>query len=213
MGGVRRGVAVAFPAVLVAGLVLWGAAAFACTNLATINLSSSYGHPGDRITIVGTSFPVPRAQGSTPTPVTIHWGAIDGPAIGTVVPDRTGLISLTFTVPEAAPGNVVIVGVQRRALVNPETPEAPPIGVVDEPGTPARATFRVLAPGEHAPVRVVGADFAAMSEPPGTTALFVLIMLLGTISLSLFAGGAIAFVHQVRLRRATPEPWRTWGYY
>src|SRR5437588_2792342 len=90
---------VASATVAVASAVFLAAGAFACTNLATISPSADSGQPGDSITIVGTSFPVPRAAGATPTSVMIRWSAVDGQVLATVVPDRVGTISATFTVP------------------------------------------------------------------------------------------------------------------
>lgn len=201
-GGRRAAVA----ATLGAALLVWGAAAFACTNLATMTLSSTTGHPGDTVTLVGTSFPVPRSTSTAPpTPVVLKWRSIDGPVLATALPDRTGSISATFRIPPSEPGHVVILGVQRRETFNPDNPDAPPF-VQDEPGTPARASFRVLGPGEMAaPVRVPAAH--AVTGGEGTTALIVLMVLFGAVALSLFAGGVIAFLHQVRSRRMTPQRW------
>ncbi|MGH9222684.1 MAG: hypothetical protein ACRD2W_02525 [Acidimicrobiales bacterium] len=210
MRGAGRAVR-SFAAPLAIVAVLWGAAAYACTNLATMTLSSGAGHPGDTITLIGTSFPVPRTAGSTPTQVVVRWKSLDGPIIGTVTPDRTGTISMTFTVPQAAPGNIVILGTQRRELTAGS--DATPTAYVDEPGTPARATFRVLAAGELPPIRTPSADFSVVRGEQGSTAMSVLMVLFGAVSLSLFAGGVIAFLYQMRLRRMTPQPWRTWGYY
>ncbi len=189
-----------------AGLVLlWAAAAFACTNLATITLSAAAARPGDTLTLVGTSFPVPRATSNVaPTPVELRWKSADGPLLATLVPDRAGTISATFTVPPSEPGNVVIMGFQRRAIPDPVDPDGPP-RVVDEPGTPARATIRVLAPGEMAPSTKVGVNFAAGHEGMGTTALIVLMVAFGAVALSLFAGGVMAFLYQVRWRRPVPQ--------
>ncbi|HVL29022.1 MAG TPA: hypothetical protein VM390_12790 [Acidimicrobiales bacterium] len=204
----RRGVVTAVVAALALAL---GATAFACTNLATMTLSAPAGHPGDTITLVGTSFPVPRAASTaSPTPVVLRWKSGDGPVLATVVPDRTGSISATFQVPPSEAGHAVIIGVQRREVVNPENPDAPPV-VLDEPGTPARATFRVLAPGEAAPPARTPVSLAATSSE--TTGLFVLMVLFGAVSLSLFVGGVMAFMHQVRSRRVmAPVPWppREW---
>src|SRR5205085_4577188 len=41
-----------------AATVIAGAAAFACTNLATLNLSSAAGKAGDTVTVTGSSFNV-----------------------------------------------------------------------------------------------------------------------------------------------------------
>jgi hypothetical protein len=214
-GAPRRVRRVRVAAAVVAGFaVLLGAAsvAFACSNLATISTSAESGHTGDTITLIGTSFPVPRSAGSAPTSVVIHWGAIDGPVVATVVPDRTGTISATFTVPPSQPGNVVILAVQRRGIPDPNGPaDAPPKFFVDEPGTPARATFRVLAAGETAVPSPIGSDdFVGAGTDDGGTATVVLMVLFGAVSLSLFAGGVIAFLHQVGSKRtsARAQPWR-----
>jgi hypothetical protein len=176
--------------------------AFACTNLATISLSSGFGHPGDKVTIIGSSFPVPRPTSATPaTPVVIRWKSIDGPVIADAVPDRTGTISATFTVPQSEPGNVVIVAVQRRPIADPAAPETPPSAFVDEAGTPARASFRILATGELVPTSVPFSSVLATGDGDGgSTALLVLMVLFGAVALSLFAGGVMAFLHQVRTR-------------
>lgn len=209
MRRVKGGLAVGGTASAFVALLAWGAAAFACTNLATISLSSGSGHVGDTITLVGTSFPVPRSSsGAPPTPVVIRWNGADGPMLATVTPDRTGTISATFTVPESEPGNLIIIATQKRPILRPDAPEGAPAGYIDEPGTPARATFLVLAKGELAPIPPVDNDFIGANTDAGTTGVMVLMVLFGTVALSLFAGGVIAFLHQVRSRRyyaALPE--------
>jgi hypothetical protein len=193
-----------------AAFAVVAAAAFACSNLATISLSSGSGRPGDMITLVGTSFLVPRASaGTSPTPVVIHWGASDGPVLATATPDRTGTISATFNVPDGAPGNVIIVATQRRTITSPDNPSV--TITLDEAGTPARTTFRILAPGEATPTSTPIDDFAGATAAgqEGSTAMIVMMVLFGTVALSLFAGGVIAFIHQVRTRRTFPQ---SWGY-
>ncbi|MFP5320099.1 MAG: hypothetical protein ACLGI2_17625 [Acidimicrobiia bacterium] len=200
-----RGRRAALAAALAAIVVVWGAVAFACTNLATMTLSAPAGHPGDTITLVGTSFPVPRAGSSaTTTPVVLRWRSSEGPVLATAVPDRTGSISATFQIPPSEPGHAVIIGVQKRQTFNPDDPDAPAF-VQDEPGTPARASFRVLAAGEMAPpARAPGG--VAVADGEGTTSLIVLIVLFGAVALSLFAGGVMAFLYQMRSRRPVAQP-------
>lgn len=208
-GGNRVGATVATLVAILGAGALWIGPAFACTNLATISLSSGYGHPGDRITLIGTSFPVPRSTSTTPpTPVVVRWKSVEGPIIADAVPDRTGTISATFTVPQSEPGSVVIVAVQRRPVVDAAAPDNPPSTYVDEAGTPARATFRILAIGEFAPTSVAFSPVLATGEgDAGSTALIVLMVLFGAVALSLFAGGVIAFLHQVRIQRPAPARW------
>lgn len=212
LGGARSRPAPAVAAGLAAafGIFVAAATAFACTNLATITLSSAAGHPGDKLTLVGTSFPVPRASAnSAPTPVAIHWRASDGPVLATAVPDRAGTISATFEVPPSEPGNIIIVATQRRTVENADNPSV--TVTVDEAGTPARTTFRILAPGEATPTSTPFDDFggATASGQDGSTALIVMMVLFGAVALSLFAGGVIAFIHQIRSRRSIPQ---SWGY-
>ncbi len=188
---------------LAGGAALWAGSAFACTNLATISLSAAAGHPGDRIVVIGTSFPVSRTM--PPTPVVLRWGTTDGHILAEAVPDRTGTVSATFTVPQGAPGNVLIVAVQRRGVIDPAAPEKPPTTFVDEIGTPARASFRLLALGERAPAPAASSSIG-QSGDAGSTGLIVLMVLFGAVALSLFAGGLIAFLHQLRSRKPTPQP-------
>lgn len=218
--GNRVGATVAVLATVAAvagATVLWVGRAFACTNLATISLSAGFGHAGDTITLIGTSFPVPHpASAALPTPVVVRWRSIDGPIVATAVPDRTGTISATFTVPPSEPGNAVVVAVQRRPAVDtapaapgaPGASDAPPPAYVDEPGTPARATFRILAPGELASASLpFGTVLTTGEGDSGSTALTVMLVLFGTVALSLFAGGVMAFLHQLRSQRPAPQAW------
>ena len=202
-------VAVTVAGALVCVAAVLTAPALGCTNLATINLSTEAARPGDTVAVTGTSFPVPRAQsGLPPTPVEIHWDTPEGPLLAKVVPDRSGTIAATFTIPQSAPGPVVIIATQRRVLASPNAVGAS--AMVDEYGTPARATLRVLAPGERATTIVAESEFGPLTTDSGSTAMIVMLVLFGAVALSLFAGGVIAFFHQVRQRNPVPQPWRTW---
>ncbi len=202
---------IALAVLVTAGLVvgMLGAAVAACTNLATITLSSESGHPGDTIALTGTSFLVRTQGGLPPTPVEIHWKTADGPLLTKSTPDRTGTIVVTFNIPDSAPGPAIIIATQRRTVLNPNAPDAPPM-LTDEFGTPARATLRVLAPGERATTISTQADFVPVTTDNGSTAIMVMLVLFGAIALSLFGGGVIAFLHQIRQRRLVAQPWRNW---
>jgi hypothetical protein len=183
---------------LVAGI---GASAFACANLATLSLSTGSGRPGTTVTFTGASFAVPRAStGLTPTPVVVHWQWEDGPVIAEATPDRYGTISASFQVPEARPGTYIIVATQKTPRRPVGAPADSPPTYFAEPGTPARASFEVLAPGAVPVVRTPSAESVDMSDGGqlDSTVWIVLTAAFGAVAMSLFGGGLIAFIHQSR---------------
>ena len=195
-----------------------GASAFACASLATLNLSIGAARPGTTITFTGAGFAVPRAStGLSPTPVVVHWEWEDGPIVAEVVPDRYGTISAQFTVPETRPGTYIIVATQktpRRAAGAPED-QAP--AYFAEPGTPARASFEVLAPGAVASEKNPIAESGERSDSQGqldATVWIVLTAAFGAVAMSLFGGGLIAFIHQSRKsREPATARWVPPGWY
>ncbi len=169
-----------------AATVVMGAAAFACTNLATLNLSSTAGKAGDVVTVTGSSFAVGR-EGAPTLPVQLHWNGVGGPVLAEVTPDRAGNISATFAVPEGAPGYYVLVATQKDARG------------VNTYGTPARAAYQILGPnGQSVVTPAAGAAAAALPSEPGSTGIIALTAALGLAGLALFAAGFIAFVRQTR---------------
>ena len=178
-----------FAASAVASLVV-GAAAFACTNLATLNLSSTAGKAGDVVTVTGSSFAVGR--GDAPTfPVQLRWNGVDGMVLAETTPDRAGNISATFTVPEGMPGYYVLVATQRNAQG------------VDTYGTPARASYQILGPnGQSVVTPAASAAGASVASEPSSTGIIALTVGLGVLGLALFATGSIAFVRQTRATAA-----------
>ncbi len=208
-------------AVLVAigGLVAGpGASAFACANLATLNLSTGSGRPGTTVTFTGASFAFPRASlGVEPTPVVVHWQWEEGPVIAEAVPDRYGTISASFTVPEARPGTYIIIAAQRTPRVTPGAPADAAPAFFAEPGTPARASFEVLAPGAGPVIRTPSLESVDVATPAGqldSTVWIVLTAAFGAVAMSLFGGGLIAFIHQSR-KAKEPERarWVPPGWY
>lgn len=170
-------------------LVMGVGIAWACTNLATLNLSTASGQPGTAITITGSSF---KAVASGPAaPVVLHWNAVAGPALASVVPDATGNISAQVVIPQAEPGYYVIVATQT-------------INGTDAYGTPARAAFEIVAPGQHP---ALGPNAGQTAGVPTTstsnTGVIALTIALGVVGLTLFGAGATAFARQAR-RRAVP---------
>ena len=198
----RRWAVLVATGALLAGI---GASAFACASLATLNLSTGSGQAGTTVTFTGASFAVPRAAtGLAPTPVVVHWQWEEGPVLVEAVPDRYGSISASFTVPDARPGTYVIVASQRTARRTEGAPPDQAPTYFAEPGTPARASFEVLAPGARPTLRTPAAEAFEVSEGQGqldSTVWIVLTAASGSVALSLFGGGLIAFVHQSRKSR------------
>jgi len=163
--------------------------AWACTNLATLNLSNAAGQPGQSITVTGSSFKV-VANGPA-APVVLHWNAVAGPVLATVVPDATGNISAQVVIPQAEPGYYVLVATQV-------------VGGTDAYGTPARAAFEIVAPGQRP---ALGPNAGQTAGVPTTstsnTGVIALTVALGVLGLALFGAGATAFARQAR-RRAVP---------
>ena len=202
-------------AALVAGL---GATAFACANLATLSLSTGSGQAGTTVTLTGASFAVPRAStGLSPTPVVIRWQSDTGHVLAEATPDRYGSISASFTVPEANPGTYIILGIQRTPRPVPGAPPDQPPALFTEPGTPARASFEVLAPGARPTIRSVGVEPVDAADGQGqldSTVWLVLTAAFGAVAMSLFGGGLIAFIHQSRKAREPARArWVPPGWY
>jgi hypothetical protein len=190
----RRKATVVFGAVATAGTIA-AAAAFACTNLATLNLSSAAGKAGDSVTVTGSSFNVAKDAASS-TPVVLHWNGVDGAVLATASPDKAGNVSATFAVPDGQPGYYVIVATQRDAQG------------VDKYGTPARASFQILGPNGASVVQAAGPSTAAgVSSNGSSSGVIALTVGLGALGLALFGAGFIAFVRQARGREvpATAE--------
>lgn len=195
-----------------------GAAAFACANLATLNLSVGAARPGTTITFTGAGFAVPRAStGLTATPVVVHWEREDGPVIAEVTPDRYGTLSAQFTVPDSRPGTYIIVATQKTPRRTPGAPEDQAPALFAEPGTPARASFEVLAPGAVASLHnavVESGDRAEPQDQLDATVWIVLTAAFGAVAMSLFGGGLIAFIHQSRKsREPATARWVPPGWY
>ena len=171
--------------------VVFGMAAWACTNLATLNLSAAAGKAGDTVTVTGSSFRVAKAPAVSDS-VVLHWNGADGPVLASVVPDKAGNISATFSVPEGQPGYYVLVATQKDAKG------------VDAYGTPARASFQILGPNGESVVQPAGSQAnAPVASEPSSAGIMALTAGLGVLGLALFGAGFTAFVRQAR-RREVP---------
>ena len=181
----RRKVAVTFGAAATA-TVIAGAAAFACTNLATLNLSSSAGKAGDTVTVTGSSFRVNSTNVANSDAVVLKWNGVEGATLAQVKPDKAGNISATFTVPDGQPGYYVIVATQRNAQG------------VDAYGTPARASYQILGPNGQSVVTPASSPVGAVGSESSSSGIIALTVGLGALGLALFGAGFIAFVRQAR---------------
>ncbi|MEX0658559.1 MAG: hypothetical protein WD080_05455 [Egibacteraceae bacterium] len=163
--------------------------AFACTNLATLNLSAAAGQAGDSITVTGSSFSVP-SEGETPA-VVMTWNGAEGEELASVTPDSAGNVSATFEIPDGQPGYYVIVASQMDEEGEPMY------------GTPARASFQILGPGGESVVQPA-APTPAVADGGSTTGIVAMTAILGVLGLALFGAGFSAFVKQLR-GREEPE--------
>src|SRR5829696_7405176 len=101
----RRPGVVAAGAVVV--LLVWMAAAFACTSAAVLYLSPARGPAGAQVTVEGIAFSVLAPV----VPVVLRWNGVTGPDLAQAIPNKAGEITVTFTVPQASPGYYVVVAV------------------------------------------------------------------------------------------------------
>jgi hypothetical protein len=175
-------------------VVLLGLTAYACTNLASLNLSTTNGRPGESLTITGSSFNIICVCGPQvpPTPVKIRWNGIKGEVMAEMMPDKAGVVSASFVVPNVEPGYYVIVATQHDETYH-----------IDAAGTPARATFEVLTASGQS---VVGAGELGSASPSTdestSTGLIALTVALGVVGLALFAAGSMVVLRQVTGRRS-----------
>lgn len=188
------------PVAVMLAAAVTASVAWACTNLATLNLSTADGRVGDIITVSGSGFAVPRGiPAPEPVPVAVHWNGIDGPVLATATPDRPGTFTVTFTVPDALPGNYVLVATQSTLS------QAPGGASVTVPalGTPARAGFRVTPVG--APVLRAGTSSPVAGGGTGSDVLLAATVVMVTLCLAAIIVGAIAVTCDPR-RRPAPRP-------
>lgn len=188
--GARGKTSLLVAAVVASLAVLGGAAAFACTNLATLGTSAPTSNAGGSLTLTGSSFAAP-AEGAAASPVLIHWGKVDGPVLASLVPDAAGAITGSITVPDTTPGHYVLVATQ-----------------VDDKGenqfgTPARVPLEVVgATGESVPAPVTQ-PATSSSNDSGSSVPLALVIVLGVVSVGVFAAG-LASIQNEKGRRGRP---------
>ena len=174
-------------------LLVLGLTAYACTNLATLNLSNTMGRAGDTITVTGSSFLTTCVCGPQmpPTPVKIRWGGVQGRVMAEVMPEKVGAVSAAFVVPDVTPGYYVIAATQRDDAVN-----------LDTQGTPALVSFQVLTPtGQSVVPESQVAAAGVRADEASSSAFLAATIGLGILGLALFVGGSAAVIRQVSARR------------
>jgi hypothetical protein len=180
----KKSLTVALSAAVVS-VMMFAGIAYACTNLATLNLSTASGNVGDNVTVTGSSFRTPRAATDAVMPVSLSWNGAGGPALATAVPDAAGNISATFTIPEGQAGYYVVLATQLDAKG------------ADAYGTPARAAFQILGANGESVVSPPGSQAPVATDGSGS-GILALTVGLGALGLGLFAAGFTAFARQTR---------------
>lgn len=181
---VKKTISVAFGAAVVS-MAMFAGIAYACTNLATLNLSTASGNVGDNVTVTGSSFRTPSKATDAAMPVVLRWNGAEGPELGQVTPDPAGNISATFTIPESRAGSHVILATQLDAEGEAAF------------GTPARASFQILAANGESVASSPGTQAPVVTDGSGS-GILALTVGLGVLGLGLFAAGFTAFARQVR---------------
>ena len=161
---------------------------FACTSLATLNLSQAAAPSGSNLTVTGSSFGSVTSGNSS---VTLHWNSISGPVLSQgIVPDSTGAIGpVSVTIPQSAtPGYYTIIATQTDKTGQ------------NSFGTPARAAIQVTgASGAPAGSSSSQPVASPTSNSSGLGAgLIGLLVALGVGGLILFGLGTATFVGSYR---------------
>ena len=189
--GARGKLSLLGAAAVAAVAILGGAAAFACTNLATLGTSAPTAKAGGAVTVTGSSFAAP-AEGAAASPVLIHWNKVGGPVLASLVPDATGAINGSFNVPDSAPGHYVLVATQLDDKGE------------NQFGTPARIAVEVVGPtGESTPAPVTQPATSSSSSDSSSTVPLALVSVLGVAAVAVFAAGLASFQNE-RSRRDRP---------
>ncbi|MGH9127348.1 MAG: hypothetical protein ACRDZ8_21915 [Acidimicrobiales bacterium] len=164
--------------------------AFACTNLAELEVGPTSGPAGTQVKVTGSAF----ANVPGNTAVALHWGSANGPVLATLTPDDSGAIGpATVTIPAGAtPGQYVIVASQTE-VDNGQTPW----------GLPARTSFIVSGAGQSGSAARNAAVGSVSSSSGASGSLIALTVALGIGGLALFGLGAATFVSTMR-RRPVP---------
>jgi hypothetical protein len=175
----------------VAGIVgvAMAAAAWACVPVATLNLSTTQVSPGQDIGITGAAY-----NGNKPA--VVHFNSIDGPVLGSFVPNG-GRIEGNVTIPPGTPPGDYLLVVTQEFTQGVQTwgvPARAAISVVGPNGAPTLGASR----GSTVEGRPAGLE---ASSSPGAGAL--LLAGVGAAGVVLFLAGLAAMMAGRRTRSAT----------
>ena len=181
MRGTRRVITASFGVVAVL-VVASGAAALACANLATLQLSTPAASPGAHV----------KATAAASGPLVLHWDGPHGVVLAEATPDADGRISAAFTVPATDLGRHKVVATR----VGPQG--------TDSRVPAAVSPLDVRAPVHSAPWRSGG----PLPNGGGTAAgPLVAVAAAGALGAGLVAAGA-ARVASLRVGATAPAPRR-----
>lgn len=174
---------------VLAAAVGLAATAWACTALATLEPAASTTSAGANLAVAGAGF---AAKGAGP--VVVHWGGVAGPVVGQATPDANGNVNVSVAVPDAAPGQYVLVATQAKS--NGEAVY----------GTPARASVGIKGPDGAVPAAAdpAVATPAAGATPSNDSGLPSLVLVLGAVGLALFGAGFVTLTKGGRRPATAP---------
>lgn len=178
-------------------LLLGAMGAWACTNLATLNLGNSQVPAGASVDVTGSSF---SEVGDEVQPVEIRWNATDGPLLAEVEPDSDGTFSTTVEVPEDAEAGHYVLVANQLAAEPGHGLEADEESFSPVFGTPARASVMVGSPTAAEAIEPDAAP-AGVSADGGAGGLMALSATLALVALGLFGAALALFTRELRHRK------------
>ncbi len=146
--------------------------AYACTGLATISSNPGSGSAGDAVTVEARGFAPHDPADARTSPVEIRMDSLDGPVIATASPSSAksgGNFSARITVPNAEPGEHVLIATQNAADGRPAY-GSPARTVFTVNSSPARAPAAAPAPASAAAPAAVGQPAAGSPQFSAPTA-------------------------------------------
>lgn len=125
--------------------VVAASVAYACAALKTLSVGPESGNVGQLVSGSGAGFSDPHgATGAKYGAVRIHFGSTKSAPVAEAVPNKDGVVTFEFRVPQAGPGSYAVIATQTNANGN------------ESPGGTAKASFTVNPP-PAAPATQTGA--------------------------------------------------------